>query len=135
MRYLSALYVLLLFLSCTHYVPNEWEAKWEKHENKFKSVVKLMESRQLKLMTDQVSYVIPDSINLRYPCDQIVMKLDDESIGENNSYLFFLDTAQRIFGQNPALVYTTNETRQAIYEKDLAEKVIKIEPNWYFLHN
>ena len=134
MKFPLVIILSMLLLSCAEKT-DEWRTTWSNHGKDFKQVANLLRQERLSTTPAGTSYIIPDSINLKYPCDQKVMKLDDQNKDTGLSCLFLLDTAQRPYRKNPVLVYTTNAIRKRFYEKDFKDNVIKIEANWYFMYN
>ncbi|MBS1512681.1 MAG: hypothetical protein JST86_17685 [Bacteroidetes bacterium] len=126
--------VVLLYSCIEQNQTPEWVEPWHRHEKDFKTVVRLMKANQLQLNKSGVAYIIPDSIHLQDPCEQMVYKLEDYSRDTACSYLFYLSKESRINRRNPLLVYTENAARKSIYVQNQAN-VIQLEEGWYFLYN
>ena len=130
MRYLVFIVIYLTFFSCVKNQLN-WESIWQKHNTDLKKVVELLKNNKLNKTFGRSGYQIPDSIDLKYPFGQVVVRETDFTEDTCYSIVFYLDTIRTL--GSPIIVYTNNLKRINNY-KDKPKKAIKIEHNWYFTY-
>jgi hypothetical protein len=101
-----------------------WESIWQKHNTDLKKVVELLKNNKLNKTFGRSGYQIPDSIDLKYPFGQVVVRETDFTEDTCYSIVFYLDTIRTL--GSPIIVYTNNLKRINNY-KDKPKKR-KINP-------
>jgi hypothetical protein len=122
----------IFILGCSRQ-QEKWETPWNKHQDEFKEIVGLVKAGKLKVVYGRMGFAIPDSFDLQTTCGQLVFRETDFTYDSSYSILFRMDLDTiAVLRADPMIVYTDNKKRISEYESD-AERVRKIEKNWYFI--